>query len=441
MLPMIAKHDIHYQTYTKTVQDLFNLYENGHLNLEPGFQRESIWGIPDQRRLIDSIVRGYPLPSIFLYQRIEDGQFVYDVIDGKQRIETLLMFTGLFRGSKFAAKITLPGEDMAEWVNWNDIKKQQLQHLITGYQLQCIEVTGGLSDIIDVFVRINSTGKALTTAEKRNARYFNDPFLVAAKKLSKKFHHYFLDHKVLTLTQMSRMKDVELLCELMLSAHADGVINKKAALDKVMETGSMTPKAIVKAVERTVRSLNLAIKLLPNLKQTRFSQLADFYSLTVLLGQFEREGLILSDKKRNALARDLLTAFGTGVDLLRLKHKKGQGAKPNEELFREYLLTVLEGTDSQDNRQRRGDILRGLLVSLFEKKDKDRGFSPEQRRVLWNTTAVKKCTHPGCHKTLTWEDFTIDHIKPWSKGGKTALENAALMCLKHNAGKGNKYVG
>lgn len=43
-----------------------------------------------------------------------------------------------------------------------------------------------------------------------------------------------------------------------------------------------------------------------------------------------------------------------------------------------------------------------------------------------------------CSKKLTWHDFTIDHIKPWSKGGKTALENAALMCQEHNSGKGNK---
>ncbi|MBC7816953.1 MAG: HNH endonuclease, partial [Planctomycetaceae bacterium] len=44
----------------------------------------------------------------------------------------------------------------------------------------------------------------------------------------------------------------------------------------------------------------------------------------------------------------------------------------------------------------------------------------------------------GCK--LSWDDFTIDHIKPHSKGGASRLENAALMCRHHNSAKGNRNV-
>jgi hypothetical protein len=155
-----------------------------------------------------------------------------------------------------------------------------------------------------------------------------------------------------------------------------------------------------------------------------------------LIAQFEAEGKILTDGRRNRLAADMLTAFSNGVDLLRERQKKAQGMRPGEELYREYLLTVLEGTDEVSKRERRSEILRGLLGSLFARKDSERLFSPGQRRILWNMGTRRVCQE--CRKPLTWDDFTIDHIQPYSKGGRTRLDNAALMCRKHNSSKGNR---
>jgi len=105
---------------------------------------------------------------------------IYDVIDGKQRLESILMFMGEMRG-RFSVKIQLPGSDDPEWVNWKHLCKRKIQHLITGYRIPVIEVDGDLGDIIEVFVRINSTGKALTPQEKRRAKYFNSAFLREAE--------------------------------------------------------------------------------------------------------------------------------------------------------------------------------------------------------------------------------------------------------------------
>jgi 5-methylcytosine-specific restriction endonuclease McrA len=44
----------------------------------------------------------------------------------------------------------------------------------------------------------------------------------------------------------------------------------------------------------------------------------------------------------------------------------------------------------------------------------------------------------GCKKEFTYVDLEMDHIKPWSKGGKTELENAQLLCKHCNTSKGNK---
>ena len=58
---------------TKTITDLVNLHEDGLLNLEPRFQRPSVWSERDRATLIDSILRNYPLPAVFLYRREESG--------------------------------------------------------------------------------------------------------------------------------------------------------------------------------------------------------------------------------------------------------------------------------------------------------------------------------------------------------------------------------
>src|SRR5204863_9473912 len=101
---------------TKTVTDIVNLFEDELLNLEPGFQRQSVWSERDRAKLIDSILRNYPLPAIFLYRREDNGQIIYDLIDGKQRIESILMFMGQMRGL-YLLRTQLPGQQEAEWVN------------------------------------------------------------------------------------------------------------------------------------------------------------------------------------------------------------------------------------------------------------------------------------------------------------------------------------
>jgi hypothetical protein len=96
-----------YKTTTKSVQDIQNLFQRGQLNLEPGFQRQSVWNVRDRSKLIDSILRNYPLPAIFLYKRQDQGELVFDVIDGKQRLESL-MFMGLMRG-RYPTRTQLSG--------------------------------------------------------------------------------------------------------------------------------------------------------------------------------------------------------------------------------------------------------------------------------------------------------------------------------------------
>jgi hypothetical protein len=205
-----------------------------------------------------------------------------------------------------------------------------------------------------------------------------------------------------------------------------------------MADGCVDMRQVRRGVRLTVLALNRVRRMFPQLYSTRFVKITDFYTLTTLVAKFEQEGLILTDAKRNRLAWDILRVFSNNVDELREQLKKAQNVSSDQDLYRQYLLTVMQATDEVNQRRLRESILRSLLESLFAKKDSQRSFSESQRRILWNTSADRRCANPKCKKRLAWNDFTIDHIDPYSKGGRSRLENAALMCRPCNSSKGKR---
>jgi hypothetical protein len=247
---------------------------------------------------------------------------------------------------------------------------------------------------------------------------------------------YFEDNKIMTKTQMNRMKNVELVGELMASIHAGGLINKKSALDRIISSLTPDGRALKKCSDKYKRTSNLMKRIFTNLKSTRFRNSAEFYSLFMLIWQMDEESLILNDKLRNCQAQALLVEFSKGVDAVREKTKKIQAANPDQQLFVDYLLTIQGGTDTKSNRQQRAEILTGVIGKLFDKRDTKRNFSIEQRRLIWHTSESKKCVK--CGLELTWDNFTIDHIKAYARGGKTSPKNAQLMCGSCNSRKGKR---
>jgi len=234
------------------------------------------------------------------------------------------------------------------------------------------------------------------------------------------------------------MKHVEFISEMMLSVHYGDVIHKKAVLEEAMSEKGLPMKAVERALNDTRLALNRTFRMFPKLRETRFCQVSDFYTLVLLVHKLEREHCILTWPSRNRIAAALLSEFGAGVDSLRHLQKRLERIPATMEVYRSYLQTVLEGTDTSQNRKAREKILVGLFGSLFEKKDPWRIFTPEQRRVIWQSSKNKRCSF--CKKPVTWEDFTIDHVLPHSRGGRTASVNAALAHKSCNSRAGDKKL-
>ena len=88
-----------------------------HLNLSPSYQRADVWRTPDAQLLIESVLRGIPLPSVILLEENEVDGDHYEIIDGKQRLTAILRFIGahpqaLANVRKFAGKWGMDGDDL-----------------------------------------------------------------------------------------------------------------------------------------------------------------------------------------------------------------------------------------------------------------------------------------------------------------------------------------
>ncbi len=422
---------------TKTIDEFTRLYEDEKLNLNPGFQRNSVWSVGDRKKLIESILQNFPVPSIFLFRRHDRG-ICYDVLDGKQRLEAVLKFQGLrgIPGKRFEVKgiSQITGEE--EMLDWAKLRRTNRDHQISGYEFQTVEVTGELNQIIDLFVRINSTGKSLTSAEKRKAKFWNSEFLKRAAQLAERRRAYFEKHGLLTNSQMSRMKHVELLSELMASIQAGGLIDKKKALDAAVEGKVIAASKVQRLAGDVARTLTLLEKVFPEFGETRFRNAADYYSLFMTVWQLDVEKAILTDRKRNHEAQALLIRLDAGVARVREQLRKAKGAAANQKVYADYLLAVQSDTDSLAQRQRRQQILTKLFEGIFDRRDDRRLFNSEQRRILWHSDERKRCSH--CNTSLTWKNFTVDHTKAYAEGGRTALSNASLMCQSCNSRFGKR---
>ncbi|WP_312352016.1 DUF262 domain-containing protein [Sphingobacterium multivorum] len=83
--------------YPMSIGELVNLYERKEILINPDFQRFFRWTDVQKTKLIESILLGIPVPSIFVFQR-EDG--IWELVNGLQRVSTLLQFMGNYQTNR-----------------------------------------------------------------------------------------------------------------------------------------------------------------------------------------------------------------------------------------------------------------------------------------------------------------------------------------------------
>ena len=172
------RKDIRSDSYPMSIGELAAMYQEGDLNLYPAFQRFFRWSTPQKTGLIESILLGIPIPSVFVSQA-EDGK--WDVIDGLQRLSTTFEFMGILRdangelkpASRLEGGRLLPELAGASWDNPNGngfVISEESKRLIKRSKLNLTIILreSTKSSKYEMFNRINSGGSSLTEQELRN---------------------------------------------------------------------------------------------------------------------------------------------------------------------------------------------------------------------------------------------------------------------------------
>lgn len=159
-----------------TVNQIYSLFIEGRLIVNRKYQRKLCWSIEEKRNFIDTVMKGYPVP-LFLLALDKKGN--YEIIDGMQRLDALCMLidqkyelkSGYFDLESMPDTLELKRSgklcQKERTIDANVCKK------IANYPLS-VSIFSAEYEVEEVFKRINSTGKHLSSQELRQVGISSD---------------------------------------------------------------------------------------------------------------------------------------------------------------------------------------------------------------------------------------------------------------------------
>lgn len=210
-----------YDSRTYSINDFVEWDAQKKLELNPKFQRRPVWTPKAKSFLMDTILRGKPIPKVFIRQKINvtTQTSIREVVDGQQRLRTILSYVkdgfavSKRQNSEHGGKVfSQLGEDVQAQVLAYEVSVDLLINLPD-------------AEILDIFSRLNSYAVVLNEQEKLNADHFS-PFKVLADRVGHKYNSYWTAQGILTSNQIMRMLEVNLVADLLI-ALLEGIKSKK----------------------------------------------------------------------------------------------------------------------------------------------------------------------------------------------------------------------
>lgn len=154
------------QVAPQDVSWFIDLSERGRLDLDPPYQRRSVWSINDRRYFLDTIFSNLPTPALFIHRTMDGGRPTYHVVDGKQRLETIIRFSK----DEFALGDSIGDTRLAK-KRFSQLDGD-LKDRFWNYQLIVEQLTSSDPNFIrEIFDRVNRNTRRLTRQEIRHARF------------------------------------------------------------------------------------------------------------------------------------------------------------------------------------------------------------------------------------------------------------------------------
>jgi hypothetical protein len=333
-----------------TPVDFQHFRDSQSLEITPKFQRRPVWQTPQRSYFIDTLIRGLPVPPIFLRETQSEDftHFVRQVIDGQQRLRAVLDFID--------DRYSISKAVSAPWAGrrFSDLS-HAAQNRITNYHFSC-EVFSDIPDeaVLNIFARMNTYSVQLNRQELRNGRWFGH-FKQSSLQLAHEHLPFWRAHRLFTEQAIARMQEVELTSELLIVQMA-GVQDKKNTIDSFYAEydESFTQEGKVSAEFRHVID-QLGLAFPETLAQTNFHRVPLYYSLHAAVHHrlFSVPGLTLPRRTGRNLTADERARLVDAVNSLSDYVDDARDERPVPRKYAAFVAACLRQTDNLQPRLRR----------------------------------------------------------------------------------------
>ena len=390
-----------------TIRDLVNGFQEdtksgsvtaygGKLNVRPPYQREFIYEKKAQQAVISTIMNGYPL-NVMYWAKCDDNTF--EIMDGQQRTMSICKFHDVQQ------VVPVYENGKLRNLNLDEFDDKQTEAFLS-YPLTVYICDGSEDEKLAWFRTINIAGVKLTEQEMRNAIY-TSPWVTDAKK-------YF-----------SNIKGEGWLSE---GHNSNGYtygeyINADGGSHSEKETSVVRQKLLEIVLSWAVDKYNQDNKL----DKSNKINIDDYMRINknkpnaLELWRYYEDVMEWVKATFPTYQKDLMKKVEWGF-LFNEFHNK----TPND--ADKKVNKILENKDELKNPK---EVFRAVL-SEDMKYLNPRAFSDKDKK--W---AYEKQNHqcPYCKREFEYKDMAGDHIKPWSKGGKTDRDNLQMLCTECNIKK------
>lgn len=357
----------------------------GILDMRPPYQREFVYKDKQREDVINSIMKGFPLNSIYW---VKNGER-YEVLDGQQRILSICQYAN----NKFSFKHQ----------NFDGLPKD-IQEKILNYKLNVYICEGNDSEKLEWFKIINIAGEKLTDQELRNAVYTGS-WLSNAKTIFSKTN----------CAAYGLAKD-----------YVNGSPIKQEFLERALKWISQNIEVEIKDEEKSLTENKIEAYMGRHQKDRDANELWQYF-----------QDVFAWVKKIFPVYRKEMKGLEWGY-LYNIYKDNSYNSNDLEEKISQYM-------EDEDVENKKG--IYEYLLSGNEKYLNLRAFTDKQKREYFESHKVNGsgdktnkyvCKCVKCGKEIELHECEADHIIPWSKGGKTDKDNLQFLCKRCNGEKSDK---
>jgi hypothetical protein len=448
-----------------SIDDVVRLMNKRRFLVRPSYQRKEVINPSKASSIIESILLGITLPAIFIFKR-DDG--VSEVIDGQQRLLTLLGFIGSeyidekgksksSKNHKFSLrKLRILKE--IEGKKFDQLDEEQ-KNKIYDFPLYLVEIDENQNpqfDPIDLFIRLNDKPYPIreNSFEMWNS-WVDVDVIQSIKQLKISIESWFYLKQLRTINDRDRMENEELITSLIfleysvltkdsrktldiyqktdrLNARIGDKIQISSLLLDITENGS-TKKVNFESAQRNIKSFIKKLKYVLLDKDKNKEELFDYLKL-------ELDEIFKAEKQPKYFRRTMQDFYFiwyllSDINFEMVKHCRIEIKKEIKEIFN-YLKNI-----PQDDWKDNSGFNKFLsLTKTFKEK-----YQLQERKIILSEQEKLRLILSQNNKSnisnapiFLGDDIEVDHEFPLSKGGKDEIENLKIVHKDENREKGSK---